>query len=264
MPLAQTILNESELNRTTQASYVVWAAFLIRYYYDRYALLHVDYYTESNGVMVAAKSKEVQWKKLFQRQKCGRRIVLRLLLLMLTSVSSFAPSGHQGGVAQQDFRLLSTKDEHAIDVKRVAIIGSGAVGSYYGARLYEAGHNVCFYMRQPHYAACLRNGLNITSIAGDMAIPPDKINLYDNTKSIGPVDWVIVCLKSTALDAIPDLIYPCLSKDTRVLAIMNGLIEDDLICMLKERAGEPKDARVPLQCCRALYGGKCSMLIFRL
>lgn len=79
---------------------------------------------------------------------------------------------------------------------------------------------------------------------------------------MGQVDWVIVCVKSTSLDAIPDLIYPLLKPETRVVAIMNGLIEDDLIAMLKEKAKEPaEDVNSPLSCCRALYGGTVNFII---
>ena len=44
----------------------------------------------------------------------------------------------------------------------VAIVGSGAVGGYYGSRLWEAGHNVSFYMRGEHYLQSKANGLNVT------------------------------------------------------------------------------------------------------
>ncbi len=44
----------------------------------------------------------------------------------------------------------------------VAVVGSGAVGAYYGARLHEGGHSVKFFMRNEHYAHCVSNGLNIS------------------------------------------------------------------------------------------------------
>jgi 2-dehydropantoate 2-reductase len=138
----------------------------------------------------------------------------------------------------------------------VAIVGSGAVGAYYGSRLWESGvYDVKFYMRGEHYEKSVLNGLNVTSVHGDMFIPPDVLQAYDDTKDIGHVDWVIVALKSSALGAIPALISPLLAPGkTRVLAIMNGLIEDDLIHQLKTHVGE--DVKDPaLHCCAALYGG---------
>jgi 2-dehydropantoate 2-reductase len=137
----------------------------------------------------------------------------------------------------------------------VAVVGAGAVGSYYGARLWEAGHDVTFYMRGEHYQASQQEGLTVTSVDGDIRIPSDQLQTVNDTSAVTtPVDWVIVALKSSSLEAIPDLIYPMLSPGTRVLLIMNGLVEDDLIRMLKERAGDT-DLDTPLQCCRALYGG---------
>lgn len=139
--------------------------------------------------------------------------------------------------------------------QRITIVGAGAVGSYYGARLWEAGHIVTFYMRGEHQRVVDQDGLTITSVHGNIRIPADKLLTVNDTSAVTePVDWVIVALKSTALEAIPDLIYPLLNPNTRVLVIMNGLmIEDELIRMLKERACETDTEA--LQCCQALYGG---------
>lgn len=130
----------------------------------------------------------------------------------------------------------------------VAIVGSGAVGGYYGARLWEAGYTVKFHMRGEHFQAAKSNGLNVTSVDGDIRISPESLLAYENTAEMGQVDWVIVALKSSSLDAIPGLIRPLLHADTRVLNIMNGLIEEDL---LKGLNGDSPD----LTCCAAVYGG---------
>lgn len=152
-------------------------------------------------------------------------------------------------------KAKATEDISPTKKQTVAVVGSGAVGCYYGARLHEGGHKVKFYMREPHFSAVSKNGLNVTSIDGDIFIPAEEIDAYQSTESIGQVDWVLVCLKSTSLTAIPDLILPLLNANTRVLVIMNGLIEDDLIRMLKVKAHESPDMDSPLSCCRALYGG---------
>jgi len=145
--------------------------------------------------------------------------------------------------------------------KNVAIVGAGAVGGYYGARLWEAGHNVTFYMRGENLQVCTRQGLNVTSVDGDLHIPANKLVTCTDTSKVvanndNKMDWVLVALKSSSLEAVPDLIYPLLSPDTRVLAIMNGLVDDDLIRLLKEKSGENAEVDdAPLECCRALYGG---------
>jgi 2-dehydropantoate 2-reductase len=147
----------------------------------------------------------------------------------------------------------------------VAIVGAGAVGAYYGCRLEESGsYHVKFHMRGEHYEKSIQKGLNVTSVRGDMFVPPDQLQAYQSTQEIGQVDWVIVALKSTALDAIPELIYPLLEPGkTRVLAIMNGLIEDDLIASLKKIAGDTSDDS-EVQCCGAIYGGMALVCCNRL
>lgn len=138
----------------------------------------------------------------------------------------------------------------------VAVIGSGAVGSYYGARLWETGQfDVLFQMRGEHYDTSVAKGLRIDSVHGDINIPPADLQAFKDTNDMGKVDWVIVALKSTALETIPSLIFPLLEPGrTRVLLLMNGLVEEDVIRSLKLYAGEPTD-NSNLQCCEALYGG---------
>ena len=108
----------------------------------------------------------------------------------------------------------------------VAVIGAGAVGSYYGARLAQAGHDVRFLLRRD-YEAVAERGLRVESHHGDFVL--ERPTIARDPAEIGPVDWVLCGLKATSLDDAPALIRPCLSPDTRVLAIMNGLgIEEAL------------------------------------
>lgn len=193
--------------------------------------------------------------------------IVAIVMLRLQIGSAFAVRRSRSWVSRRHpttgrlQRLHSQAKEISGDTTSVAIVGSGAVGGYYGARLFEAGYDVRFHMRGENYRRSIQNGFNVTSVNGDIFIPSDDLQAYEQTDYIGPVDWVIVALKSSSLDAIPDLIYPLLKPDTRVLAIMNGLIEDDLIQALKVRAGEIKDSEVSdedngnIQCCAAIYGG---------
>ena len=102
----------------------------------------------------------------------------------------------------------------------VAVIGAGAVGGYYGARLAQAGRDVRFLLRRD-YDAVRARGLRVTSPDGDFTL--DRLTIARTPEEIGPVDWVICALKATAIDDAPRLIAPCLTPDTRVLALMNGL-----------------------------------------
>jgi 2-dehydropantoate 2-reductase len=142
----------------------------------------------------------------------------------------------------------------------VALIGAGAVGSYYGARLWQAGHRVQFYLRPSlAFDVVQEKGLQIYSTEGDFCVPPNDLALFDDPAKMDQnPDWIIICLKSTALSAIPELILPLLSSEhTRVLVIMNGFVEDDLIKLLREATGQSTDGdpETPLECCRTLYGG---------
>ena len=102
----------------------------------------------------------------------------------------------------------------------VAVIGAGAVGSYYGARLAQAGHDVRFLLRRD-YEAVAERGLRIESHHGDFAI--QRPTIARDPSEIGAADWVLCGLKTTSFDDAPALIRPCLGPETRVLAIMNGL-----------------------------------------
>lgn len=148
----------------------------------------------------------------------------------------------------------------------VAIVGSGAVGCFYGIRLWEAGHSVHFYMRGDHLDASKARGLSLTSIDGDVTIPPDQLQAHESTAGMAErgaaptegFDWVVVALKSSSLEAIPPLLEPLLTPSkTRVLVVMNGLIEDDLIRLIKAQMNETdsEGSNSPLKCCQALYGG---------
>ena len=115
-------------------------------------------------------------------------------------------------------------------VATVAVIGAGAVGSYYGARLAQAGHDVRFLLRRD-YDAVAERGLRIESHHGNFAL--ERPAIARDPAAIGPVDWVLCGLKTTALEDAAALIRPCVAPGTRVLAIMNGLgIEERLAAAL--------------------------------
>lgn len=104
--------------------------------------------------------------------------------------------------------------------QKVAIIGSGAIGSYYGGRLAEAGHDVYFLMRRD-YQSVHDGGLRVASTDGDFTLINPKVAL--SGKEIGPVDWVICALKATSIKDAQELLQPCVAANTRILILMNGL-----------------------------------------
>lgn len=102
----------------------------------------------------------------------------------------------------------------------VAVIGAGAVGSYYGGRLAQAGHDVRFLMRRD-YDAVRAGGLKVASTDGDFTLVNPTI--ARDSREIGPVDWVLCALKATSVEEAPSLVGPCVADATRILVLMNGL-----------------------------------------
>ncbi len=102
----------------------------------------------------------------------------------------------------------------------IAVIGAGAVGGYYGARLAQAGHDVRFLLRRD-LEAVRERGLRVHSHLGDFHLP--SVRAEATPQAIGEVDWVICSLKATALAEARALVEPCVGANTRVVALMNGL-----------------------------------------
>ncbi len=106
---------------------------------------------------------------------------------------------------------------------RIAVVGSGAVGLYYGGRVAAAGHGVHFLLRSD-FEVVKKQGISATSPMGDFSVK--SAQAHDSTESIGPCDLVIVALKATSNDALLDLIPPLLKEDTMLLTLQNGLGND--------------------------------------
>jgi 2-dehydropantoate 2-reductase len=103
---------------------------------------------------------------------------------------------------------------------KIAIVGSGAVGSYYGALLEKSGQDVHFLMRAD-LDAVRREGLRIERPEGELCIHPAKA--IGSTAEIGPCDLVIVALKATANESLLELLPPLLKEGTLLLTLQNGL-----------------------------------------
>lgn len=104
--------------------------------------------------------------------------------------------------------------------KSIAVVGSGAIGLYYGGRLAAAGEQVKFLMRSDHEAVS-RGGLKVESVHGDFELPQPQA--FRTTGEIGPVDLVIVAWKATANHLLNEVLPPLLHEGTQVLTLQNGL-----------------------------------------
>ncbi len=104
---------------------------------------------------------------------------------------------------------------------RFAILGSGAVGGYYGARLARAGHEVTFIARGAHLEAIRARGLEIRSPAlGGFTVQARGV---EDARDVGPVDVVVVAVKTYDNPTALPRIAPLLAADTAVLTLQNGV-----------------------------------------
>jgi 2-dehydropantoate 2-reductase len=104
---------------------------------------------------------------------------------------------------------------------RIAVVGVGAVGGYFGGRLAEAGHDVVFIARGETLRTLRARGLAVKSIAGDFAIP--QPNLAEDPASAGPVDVVLVAVKAPQVNQIAGTLRPLIGPETTVIPLQNGL-----------------------------------------
>lgn len=102
----------------------------------------------------------------------------------------------------------------------IAIVGAGAIGTYYGARLARAGHDVRFLLRRD-LEVVRHQGLRVVEGERSFALP--AVRAFGSAAEMGPVDLVIVTLKATANAELPRLLPPLLHERTAVLTLQNGL-----------------------------------------
>src|SRR5262245_11272343 len=110
---------------------------------------------------------------------------------------------------------------------RIAIIGAGGVGGFFGARLQQAGADVHFVARGAHLAAMRSEGLRIESPLGDMHLP--HVNVADDPAEIGAADIVWLAVKLWDMDAAVRSMRPLIGSDTGIISFQNGVQKDDIL-----------------------------------
>lgn len=111
---------------------------------------------------------------------------------------------------------------------KIAVMGSGGVGGFYGGRLANAGYDVTFVARGAHLAAMRQDGLTIESDT-QPAIHVPKVKATDDPASIGPVDYVIIAVKLWDTVAAAGAVRTIVGPRTGVLSLQNGVIKDDIL-----------------------------------
>ena len=111
-----------------------------------------------------------------------------------------------------------------------AIIGTGAIGGYYGARLQQGGCDVHFLLHSD-YEVVRDRGITVESVDGNFTLP--NVRAYNSPKDMPPVDVAIVALKTTN-NALLTKLLPSLKPNSAILSLQNGLgVEADIVQRLK-------------------------------
>ena len=109
--------------------------------------------------------------------------------------------------------------------QRIAVMGAGGVGGYFGGRLAAAGEDVTFIARGAHLRAMREHGLRLASPLGDAHISP--VQATDDPATVGPADIVMFCVKLYDVEAAAELCRPLVGPDTAVISFLNGIDSED-------------------------------------
>ena len=110
---------------------------------------------------------------------------------------------------------------------RIAVMGTGGVGGYFGARLALGGSHVSFIARGGHLEAMRQRGLKIESALGEMHVRAPRVT--DNPAAIGAVDLVLFGVKLWDTEAAAKAIVPLIGPGTAVVSLQNGVRKDDIL-----------------------------------
>ncbi len=104
---------------------------------------------------------------------------------------------------------------------KIAVVGVGGVGGYFGGRLAQAGHELYLVARGAHLAAIRAHGLHVESVLGDFTVQPAAATA--SPAELGPVDLVLVGVKTWQLADLAPTLVPLIGPQTMVLPLLNGV-----------------------------------------
>ena len=106
---------------------------------------------------------------------------------------------------------------------RIAVVGAGGLGGYFGARLVRSGADVSFLARGEHLEVMQERGLRVRSVHGDFHVAPGELHAKATPAEIGPVDFVLFTVKSYDTVEAATSIPPLLNPSTAVISLQNGI-----------------------------------------
>ena len=109
---------------------------------------------------------------------------------------------------------------------RIAVMGAGGLGGYFGARLCLGGADVHFIARGRHLQAMRDDGLRVN---GPQPMHVPRVNATDDARSVGPVDLVMLCVKLWDTDAALEQIRPLVGEHTAIISFQNGVLKDQAV-----------------------------------
>ena len=108
---------------------------------------------------------------------------------------------------------------------KVAIVGAGGVGGYFGGRLAQAGEDVVFITRGEHLRAIRSKGLRVDSINGDFRVDPARAT--DDPATVGEVEYILVAVKSWQMRDAIETMRPLVGDKTSIVPLQNGVEAPD-------------------------------------
>jgi 2-dehydropantoate 2-reductase len=116
---------------------------------------------------------------------------------------------------------------------KIAIIGTGGVGGYFGAKMAKAGFDVTFVARGEHLKAMQEKGLTVKSMVGDFKV--DKVKVTDSIQKLGEQDLVLICVKAWQVKDVASELKSVVHEKTVIMPLQNGILAID---ELKEQLNE--------------------------
>ncbi len=109
---------------------------------------------------------------------------------------------------------------------RIAVVGAGGLGGYFGARLALGGAEVHFIARGRHLQALRDDGLHIV---GPQPLHVARVNATDDARSVGPVDLLMLCVKLWDTEAALEQIRPLVGAQSAIVSFQNGVLKDQAL-----------------------------------